>query len=73
MMDEATLNALADDLAGAFAELYAAQCAKAPKALVLMAMTGALAACATEAGAARENIVAAINSAFDDIEAGEPR
>lgn len=70
-MDEAAFNAVAEKMAGSFTELYASHCAKAAKPFVLMAMTGALAACATEAGAERDKVIAALNSAFDDIEEGD--
>lgn len=72
-MTEAELDALAQKIAGTFAEVYAAYCDKVPKPFVLVGMTGALAACAAEAGMERNCVVDALNSAFDDIEAGEPK
>lgn len=68
--DENEFAKLAEKLANAFIDVYVHNCTKVPKAYVLMAMTGALAACSSEAGAERDKVVAALNSAFDDIEAG---
>lgn len=70
-VDDAEFTALSEKIAHSFVEVYAAYCEKVPKSFVLVSMTGALAACATEAGAERGKIVAAINAAFDDIGAGE--
>lgn len=68
MTIEDDFNAAAEKLASSFTELYAAHCSKTQKMFVVLAMTGALAACATEAGMDRHKLVAALNSAFDDID-----
>jgi hypothetical protein len=70
-MTDDELAALAQKIAGSFAEVYAAYCDKVPKPFVVVGMTGALAACANEAGIERSRVVDALNSAFDDIEAGD--
>ena len=67
-MSEDDLSALAEKVGNSTVDLYARLCQRIPKMLVLTGMTGGLAACATEAGADREKVIAALNSAFDDIE-----
>jgi hypothetical protein len=52
-------------------KLYINMNKKYPKQIVITAMTGTLATCATIAGYKREGILAALNSAFDDIEGEE--
>lgn len=71
-MTDGEFNKAAEKLGGAFVELYAKSCDTFPKAFVLTAMTGALAACATEAGATRDKVTAALNAAFDDIDEYAP-
>lgn len=50
------------------AEVYAQHCTLVPKVIAITVLSGALAACATEAGFKRNNVIDAVNSAFDDIE-----
>ena len=69
-MTDEQLAAACATIGSAFVELYGAMCDKVPKAVVITGMTGALAACAMESGMGREGVAAALNSAFDDIEAG---
>lgn len=69
-MTEDEFTEAARKAAEQYIELYSKHCEHLPKAFVIMAMTGALAACATEAGAVRDNLINALNSAFDDIEEG---
>ncbi len=70
-MTEKELNALCGFISEKTIDLYATLCQKIPKPVVLTGLSGALAACATEAGFPREKVLAAINSAFDDIESEE--
>lgn len=68
MKERGLLTALAEQIADSFVGAYEKWCAaKVPRDSVLAAMAGALAACAAEAGATRESVVAALNSAFDEI------
>ena len=67
-MTEAELIALCEKIAGTVCEVYGAYCDRVPKLIVLTAMMGALAACATEADVERARVIDAINSAFDDIQ-----
>ena len=67
-MTEDELNILSERLAGSFVDLYVSLCERSPKLIVLTAMTGALASCATAANIGRAKTVAALNSTFDDIE-----
>ena len=66
-MTERELEAACAGVGERTINLYADLCAKIPKAIVVTGMTGGLAACAVEAGFDRDKVVAAINSAFDDI------
>jgi hypothetical protein len=68
---EADLSELMTKVADDMIEVYGLHCNHAPKVFILTAMAGALSACASEAGVDCKMIVAVLNSAFDDIEAGE--
>lgn len=68
---EEQINAACQKMGEKFLELYGECCKSYNKILVVTAMTGALAACVKEMGYSRNNLIDAVNSAFDDIEAGE--
>lgn len=70
-MTDASLNALMTKIADDVIEVYGLHCNHVPKVFIVTAMAGALASCASEAGIGRKMIGAVMNSAFDDIEAGE--
>jgi hypothetical protein len=67
-MNNAEFNAVCQLAGEKFTELYADLCQRFPKKVVLTAITGALAACATEAEQPRDRVIAVLNSCFDDIE-----
>lgn len=68
---EERFNAFLQELAGKFCDCFAEVRAKAPTHIAFTAMTGALAALAVANGFKRNNVIDAINSAFDDIEEQE--
>jgi hypothetical protein len=70
-MTEAELISIIDKVANDTIEVYGLYCRRVPKVFVVTAMAGALAACASEADIHRDVVVAALTSAFDDIEHGE--
>lgn len=73
-MDEAEFNAIVKVIGEEFTETYVEFSESGiPKPLILVAMIGALASCAFEAELARDNVIAGLNSSFDDIEAGEKK
>jgi hypothetical protein len=72
-MDEAELNALCERIANRFIDCYGECSVLAPKPIILVGMTGALAALARTNGFERQKIIDALNSSFDDIEGKEPK
>lgn len=67
-MTEEELIQLCSNLGEEFATLFFEKCKTNPKMIVLTAMTGALAACASAIEVTRDKAVDALNSAFDDFE-----
>ncbi len=65
-LDDATLTELAGKIGNEFIRVYANN-SDIPK-VAIVAMAGALAACATAAGVSRDKVIVALNSVFDDIE-----
>jgi hypothetical protein len=71
-MTETELNELLIKIASDVIEVYGLYCDHIPKVFVITGIASALASCASASSIGRDLVIAVLNSAFDDIERGEP-